>query len=948
MKIKIIACGVFQPYLESMLKSSNNQVDLAILDAGLHENPNELRINVQKEIDIASKKKSAGHNDGNCKTCPNPCKKYDLIVIFYGLCGGGTLNLSTRNIPVLIPRVHDCISLFLGSNLAYKKEFSSNPGTFYHTLGWISNKINPKNKDAKDLYINYDISGWDVHPDFNKLEEKFGKDNAEYILKFGYSWTKNYTRSAYIDLNFNEDSFEEITKFMARTFNWNYEKINGDAGFIKSLFNGTITDSAILIPPFSMTKPSGNEKIFTYVSDGVIENQSPFYEKETIVEKISHEKEIKGIGLGIDAGGTYTDAVIYDFSKKMVLAKAKSPTTYNDLLIGIKNALLKLPINMLEQVNISSLSTTLATNYIVEGKGYKVGAIIYSPFDWFEKSIEHSPTMKVKGALDISGKVLETIDPDEIEKTVKYLIEEKGSMALAIGGYGSIRNPELSNKIKDIAQQMYPNIPIITSHELSNKLNAINSVRTAIANARLIPVIQNLITAVKKVLNEFGIKKELMIVKGDGTCVMDSFALNRPVETILSGPAASISGAKILTHEPNAIVMDVGGTTTDTAIIENNHIKVAPDGARVGNWVMQVDATEINTTGLGGDSRIDFNRDRKIILGPVRNIPICTTVSDYPYLMERLISLSKENLQTSFDACNLDILIYNNVIKANLQEYEMDLINLLKEKRAIFAIDAYKHLNLASMELLHIPKLEKIGVLKRSSLTPTDLMHISNKISLWDKESSKYALNIFSRLLGETEEEIVKQAEKEIKFKLIKEIIKKDLSNKNFKINETSNDLNFFIENLLSEDKSGISATFALNYPIIAIGAPAKMIFEGLEKFIDTKIIVPEHSDVANAIGAISGEISVKETVAIRNGATSNFILFSKNHRQEENSLDLATETAKKEVKSLVLKRAKSAGAFNPSIEISVKDHLAKGRDGSALFIERFVTGIATGSFLGK
>jgi len=943
MRLKIIACGVFKPYIENLIKKTEHQVEVTFLDAGLHETPNLLREKVQEEINKSSKK-VAGHNKGDCEKCKNPCIKFDYIVIFYGLCGRGVIDLTSYDVPLVLPRVHDCISLFLGSNTAYKKEFSANPGTFYHTLGWITEKINPKNKEANELYTNYDINGYEKHPNYYDYNKQFGHENAEFILKFHSNWVNNYNRCAYIDLGLeNEIAYSELTKYMAKTFNLNFQVIKGDLDYIKALFNVIDDNRITIIPPHSKVMHTGDEKIFSYKSED--EKENSFYTEEVTLKDISNNTNITGVGLGIDAGGTYTDAVIYDFNNKNILAKAKSPTTYEDLLIGIKNVLELLPKNLIQNIKVTALSTTLATNSIVEGRGYKVGLISYSPFDWFEEKIEHSPMVKVKGAITIDGEITEEINKTEIIKACKELIINQKCKAIAVGGYGSIRNPSLSNAIREIINENYPDILVVCSHDLSNKLNAVNSLRTAISNARLVPIISELIRSIKLALKSYNIPDKLLVVKGDGSNIDCSVALERPIETILSGPAASVSGASILTNLKNAIVLDIGGTTTDTAIIKNYHVEVSDDGATVGNWVMNIDAAKISTTGLGGDSRIDFNRERKIILGPQRNIPFCHIASTYPQILNRLKEISKKRLQTSHNAKTLDVLVKSNVLNATT-ELENKVLETL-DKAPMFAIDLYKELDLKSMELLNIDKLEKKGVVKRVSLTPTDIMHIDGDFNNWNKEASKLALSIFAKLYGKDEDTIKDLIYKEINKRILSEIISRELSDEIGKGIHISKESYYMIDKILNNDSTGLSVKFSLEYPIVGIGAPTKTMFKNLEKYINAKIIVPKDADVANAVGAISGKVVVKENAIIKQGVVSNYIIFTRNKRIEANSLEEATNIATNIIEENSLLKASYAGAINPSIKICAKDNISTTSDGGKLFIERNVYGVASGSAVG-
>jgi N-methylhydantoinase A/oxoprolinase/acetone carboxylase beta subunit len=257
-----------------------------------------------------------------------------------------------------------------------------------------------------------------------------------------------------------------------------------------------------------------------------------------------HEDSVaNGIGLGIDAGGTFTDAVLYDLTARRVLAKAKSLTTYNDLVIGIRGSLEQLPSDLLSHVEVTSLSTTLATNALVQDCGLKVGLIALSPFDWFLEEIGHTPAIRVPGAMDILGEVQEALDEEAAADAVHHLLDVDSCAALVISGYGAVHNPEQVNRVREIAESL-TDAPIVCAHELSRRLNAVQGSRTAIANARLLPVISQLIASVRGALADFGLPPKLMVVKGDGTPVDEHVARRRPIETILSGPAASVTRAR--------------------------------------------------------------------------------------------------------------------------------------------------------------------------------------------------------------------------------------------------------------------------------------------------------------------------------------------------------------------------------------------------------------------
>jgi len=169
-------------------------------------------------------------------------------------------------------------------------------------------------------------------------------------------------------------------------------------------------------------------------------------------------------------------------------------------------------------------------------------------------------------------------------------------------------------------------LPVVCGHELSVRLNYVERANSAVLNARLLPLIKELLQAAGESLRQRGIDATLMVVKGDGTLISEQVACQRPVETILSGPAASVNGAQVLTGQKQAVVVDIGGTTTDTAMLENGTIRISERGASVAGWRTAVDAAKLTTIGLGGDSHLDFTADRKLVL--VRTLAGCQGSAD--------------------------------------------------------------------------------------------------------------------------------------------------------------------------------------------------------------------------------------------------------------------------------------------------------------------------------
>ncbi|MGC8861756.1 MAG: DUF1638 domain-containing protein [Armatimonadota bacterium] len=932
MRFRIIACGVFEPYLRRLAQEVPHGVDLRVLDAGLHSRPNDLRLLLQSEIDEASRQ-----------------GVFDAVVLMYGLCGRGAADLVSRDIRVVIPRAHDCSTLFLGSPEAYLRQFRAHPGTIYHTLGWITKKINPRDREAAELYLNYEKIGYDKHPEFRDLQERFGEENAHHILAFFDRWKQHYTRAAYIDLGFpDEDALVELTRKMAGAFGWEFELIKGDANLMHKILSGDWSDPRIFVlPPDSRCVSTGDDRVFAAVAIDAGDQDTALTPNEVVIESGDGGRPLHGIGLGIDAGGTYTDAVVYDLGERKVLAKAKSLTTYHNLVDGIRGALSQLPPKLVRRVRVTSLSTTLATNSIVEGRGCKVGLIALSPWDWTPEQVGHSPMVNVPGAVSITGEILEELDEDACRRAARRLVEEEHCAAIVIAGYATVRNPVLANRAREVVLEVY-DVPVICSHEVSRRLNAIHGAQTAIANARLLPVIRDLIDSVHEALADFKIPGRLMVVKGDGSPVDEHIARARPVETILSGPAASASGARMLTGFRDALVVDIGGTTTDCAILTDGHVAVCEDGARIGSWTMGVDAVEISTVGLGGDSRIDFTGDRRITVGPRRNIPFAYLVHEYRSVEEFLNSFDPRRYAKWTDAAPLDVLILAANAADGLTDREKALVDLLSSG-PVLALQAADSLELPSPRLLPLSRLEDWGVVKRGGLTPTDLLHVTGAFTRWSVDAARKALEAFAVMYGASPEDVLRRAMDVVIRRLFEEIVRREVAHESRKIHEIPDDWKFLISKAFRDDGVGLGVRFSLRRPVVAIGAPAAALVPPVADHLDCKIVVPEHADVANAIGAIASEITVREEILIRPGDTSNYVLHGSEERIEFTELDRATQAAVSIVRERARKKAIEAGAFAPEVTVTRHDALGTTDGGGQIFLQRRITAIASGgAFTGK
>ena len=339
----------------------------------------------------------------------------------------------------------------------------------------------------------------------------------------------------------------------------------------------------------------------------------------------------KPLFLGIDTGGTYTDAVLWsEAAGGKILAKAKALTTRHDLAVGIAgavDAVLAKSGAIPASIKLVSMSTTLATNALVEGQGGRAALVMIGfseaelSRDGLRAALGGDPVIYCPGGHDVHGNETR-LDLSPLEHTLPELA---GSVSgFAVCGYFATRNP--AHELAALALiRNATHLPATASHQLTSKLGGPRRALTTLLNARLVSMIDRLIEATEGFLQRRGIAASLMVVRGDGALVSAAFARERPIETILSGPAASLVGARHLTGLENAVVSDIGGTTTDVAVLDHGRPRLDPEGATVGGFRTMVEAVAMRTFGLGGDSEVSLEEgalDPRINLGPRRLVPL--------------------------------------------------------------------------------------------------------------------------------------------------------------------------------------------------------------------------------------------------------------------------------------------------------------------------------------
>ncbi|MBN1109974.1 MAG: hydantoinase/oxoprolinase family protein [Methanomassiliicoccales archaeon] len=607
------------------------------------------------------------------------------------------------------------------------------------------------------------------------------------------------------------------------------------------------------------------------------------------------------LGLGIDTGGTYTDAAVVDMSDLTVLAKAKSPTTYHDLSIGVMGAIdgiLEQKTYDLEDIAFVGLSTTLATNSILTGKGGKVGhiGIGWTPQPNFSSGADMDAY--VKGGHGVWAQQQEPLDIEAVMEAIERMKGEVDSFV--VSAHFSVYNPVHERDVAELIKKM-SGLPVVLGHQLSSELGVPQRSVTAVLNARLLPVISEFLEGVERSLTERGVTATILVFKGDGTLMNLNMARERPVETILSGPAASLMGGKMLCNEQNCIVVDIGGTSTDIAYLDDGFPRISKEGASVGNWRTRVKAIDIWTVGLGGDSHVISDQRGMFKIGPERVIPLAIAASSHPFIKEKMVTTSETNyyLHVERDTSKLtsrEKEIYD-FVKAN----PMCTLNEIR----MGAPEVYNYRNIVN-------RIKERGFLQMTGLTPTDFMHVQGTFDRFDTEAARLGVEFMANWGHMSKEDYMNAFQKEMITRVGEEVMRKVILDEVGEVSENGG-FNYLLRATVNGNNgSSITARTKLDRPLVGIGAPTHIYMPPLEDRMEVKVIIPRDHDVGNAVGAVCSQIS--ETISVQVYPDKDnrfFVLTPFGPPRTFTHISSALESARRQAEEWVRRRAYEAGAEN-------------------------------------
>ncbi|MEQ9489384.1 MAG: hydantoinase/oxoprolinase family protein [Alphaproteobacteria bacterium] len=663
--------------------------------------------------------------------------------------------------------------------------------------------------------------------------------------------------------------------------------------------------------------------------------------------------------LGLDTGGTFTDAALCREDGTVEFA-AKSLTTKADLSIGIGKAidavLSEAPEDALGRIALVSISTTLATNAVVESHGQPVCLVMIGQTEsaleraGLREAIGNDPTIFVGGGHNNNGDEKTPLDTVALKAAIETCADRVS--AFAISSQFASRNPSHEIAARNIVRDVCGK-PVTCGHELSSNLDMPRRALTAFLNARLVPLITELIAAVSGFLAAHDIDAPVMVVRGDGSLMTAETALEKPVETVMSGPAASVVGARYLTGDDDLLVVDMGGTTTDIALMRDGAPILNPDGAAVAGWRTMVEAIAVHTVGLGGDSEISIADSGGLRAGPRRAVPLSLLAMEYPDILEDLKEQRERGFRRSTDARFLTRLRKLDGNASRLSAIEQSVWDRLADGPV-----AFESLIIDRIPRQPIQRLVDRGLAIYSGFTPSDAAHVLGRHDTWSKEAAIIGAEIWAEfepkpnhpLAGSAEqfanlvfEQVIRQSGEAI-LTAILEDEGLDLSRHARLPLIDYLMARAFADKSDTDSSSLLELNLKFRLPIAGVGAPAATYYPALAERTGSALRLPEFGHVANAVGAVVGGVTQRHSILISSPADGRYRAHLPEGVRDFVNLEEAAALAMEVAQDAARKAALAAGASAIEMKVERNDRIVTHGDGvTKIFIDSMIIATAKG-----
>ena len=652
--------------------------------------------------------------------------------------------------------------------------------------------------------------------------------------------------------------------------------------------------------------------------------------------------------LGIDTGGTFTDAVLHDPAAPApgIISNAKALTTHDDLAQGIRAAIDAVCADTdTTQIGLVSISTTLATNALVEDKGgdicliligFDTGALARAGLD---QALKGNPHAIIDGGHGPGGARQAPLDVDALRTAIDTHKDQVEAFAV-VAHFGT-RDPVDEIAAKQLIREQ-TGLPVTCGHELTAELGGPRRALTAVLNARLIGMIDSLIQAVQAAMDAQGINAPLMIVRGDGSLVSAAFARDRPIETILSGPAASLVGAAHLTGTNDAVVSDIGGTTTDIAVLQGGRPTLSPHGAEVGGHRTLVEAVAMTPCGLGGDSEVRVDETAmvpRLIVGPRRVLPICRLAALHPDVMEELDRFAAQSRPGPFDGVFL-LRTGRPAPTDGLRRTDAKVLQSV-DKHPIAADKVLR----SQLDRSALDRLVARGLVQVAGVTPTDAAHVLDQHDAWNAAAAHLAVDLLARRRtagGNPIAEAPQDAAQLILDTLVRRsaeaILDASLSHDGLAPAASSP----LAQAALDGHEGVVRLNIGLDKPLVGLGASAPLFYPAIASSLRTDPVLPPHADVANAVGAVAGHIRLTCQAVLTQPTDGVIRVHFPDGTQGFQRLSEARTAASDRLRAHAASQAVTAGADAPELHEAWEEKSATVET-RKVFVEGTLTITATG-----
>jgi len=653
------------------------------------------------------------------------------------------------------------------------------------------------------------------------------------------------------------------------------------------------------------------------------------------------------LGIGIDTGGTFTDIVLFDLAARAILRKGKTPTTHGDYAICIAAAFEGLGLTPPETAALRRvvLSTTLATNAVAEERIHPC-ALLVEPGDIAVPPHLHPRLVLLKSQVDFNAVEVVPVSRSEVLGKVDPLAA--AVEAFAVSGYGATRNPEHERQVAAILRDAYGK-PVVLGSELTHQLNFLQRAQAAALNAGLLPVIVEWLEAVQGILAGLGIACPLYIVKGDGSLMDEAEARRRPVQTLFSGPAASLTGGGFLSGAGDAFIVDVGGTTTDLGRVVGGRGVLKRGGIRINGRSIAVDGLDILTFGLGGDSRFRLGGQRGYHFENRRVLPFCRAAERVPGFDLDAVERSLADQWHFGDPDLLEVAALDPLRLAQVGEAALD-----EPQRAIIAALAPAPQRVRSLAgqvaaprfAEELARLERMRLVTRIALTPTDLFCAQGRLPAFSRLAAEQALALHARMLDEPPEAFA-EALAEAVLRQATAVLAQFLAGAEPPPAADDPLLARVVALLLTPPAAARPAlTLEPRRPVVLVGAGAPVLFGTPAPGLAGRLLAPPHGDVANAVGAITSAFLLRESVSIEPVVGGGVELFDHEGKRPFPGLAEALAHARDWLRTTLGARAAALGLRHDGVQLSeevLEDYAPLSRRARKELVIAHVRGQVTG-----